>query len=163
MAITITDKNGNVIDELTQWDSNITLQIHGLSLKEAPVIHFSNKSSDKSFAVGSTLTDGIIETIVPNILLEESEPILIHIYIYDIDTKEGRTVEYIKLPIRSKKKPNDYIYKENISVVNVVALSNQIRDLKLKIPTGAVKNGNTLSFTTTINGATTTLFSVDLT
>lgn len=163
MAVTITDKNGNIINKLTQWDSNVSLYIHGLNLSYSPVVHFSNKDSTKSYAVGSTLDNGVIKTAVPNVLLEESQQITIHIYTYDTDTKEGRTIEVLKLSVEPKKKPDDYIYTENIEVVNVVALNNQIKDLKLKIPTGAVKNGNTLSFTTTINGVTTTLFSVDLT
>ena len=162
MAITITDVYGKVIDEFTQWDSNITIYIHGLDLSKPPAIHFSNQSSNKSYSTGSTLEDDIIVTTVPNILLEQTETISIYVYTYNIDTKEGRTVEIAKKPVRPKKKPDDYIYEENITVVNVVALNNQVRDLSKIVPTGGVLNDNIIQFTSDFNGTELNVFSVDL-
>lgn len=162
MSATITDKNGNVIEEFTQWDSNRTIYIHGLDVNEPPVVHFSNRISKKSYPVESELNDGVIITEVPNILLEESEPIAIHIYTYDIDTMEGRTIELIKVPVRSKMKPDDYVHKENITVVNVVALNTKVKELIRTLPTNGRLNGTTLEITTVVNGVTVVLFSIDL-
>lgn len=162
MAITITDVYGNVIDEFTQWDSNRTIYIHGLDLAKPPAIHFSTQSSTKSYSAGSTLENDVIVTTVPNILLEQTETISIYVYSYNIDTREGQTVEIAKKPVRPKKKPDDYIYKENVTVVNVVALNNQVRDLSRIITTGGVLEDNIIQFTSDFNGIELDVFKVDL-
>ena len=162
MAATITDKEGNVIDHLTQWDTNVSIYIHGLTVDTPPVIHFSSPTSTKSYSVGSTLNENIIETVVPNILLEQPDPISVHIYTYDNDTKQGRTIEVATLPVHPKKRPDDYMYVENITVVNILALNNQVKKMLTMIPTGCRKNGDVLEFTTDIGGKTVVLFTTSL-
>ena len=163
MAATITDKNGNIIESLTQWDSNVSIYIHGLQVAPAPVIHFTSKNQDKTLPVGSEIDEhGVIKTVVPNILLEDDATIIIYVYAYNDDTKEGRTIERLTIPVDSKKKPDDYVYKENISVVNIVSLSNQIRVLRKMIPTGGFKRDNSLVFTRVEDGETMEIFTIDL-
>ena len=162
MTATVTDKQGNVIEELTQWDSNRTIYIHGLTVDFPPAVHFSNGYSKKSYSSGSTLEDDVIVTTIPNVLLEQSDPISIYIYDYNVDTREGRTIELVKLPVRPKKKPDDYIYKENVTVVNVVALNNYVRDLYALLPNEGSINGYELKINNETNGRVSTLFSFNL-
>lgn len=162
MAITITDKYGNVIDEFTQWDINRTIYIHGLDFEIPPVIQFSNNSSIKTYGTESILDNDVIITSVPNILLEQNETISIYVYTYDINTREGLTVEIAKKPVRPKKKPDDYIYQENISVVNIVALNNRVSNLYKIVPTGGHLNDNIIQLTSDLNGSEVDVFTVDL-
>lgn len=120
------DNKGNIIRFLTQWDLNVGLFIKKSefpdTFKEEDFneieFHFCNKNSSESFILSKeliTLLEEEIKIFVPNILLQESLPVIL--YICDIthppQTDVGRRVFLsLELPVRPRPKPQDYVYEE---------------------------------------------------
>lgn len=132
--ITCLDENKNPIEYLTQWDSNQTIYFNNPGLSEAPIIHFCNTKSKTAYAVKSELLDSdTIKTEIPNLLLQQ--PYRIYVYLHEYYTGEmiGKTLYCGKIDVREKTKPNDYFYVENVKPVNVIALAQEVRELKSRV------------------------------
>lgn len=128
--ITFTDENNNPIEELTQWNVNNTLYIHGLELSEPPFVHFANRKSETALPVESTIEGDAIVAPIPNILLQQDLQLLVYIYEYAKDTYVGKTTHIYEIPIRSKIRPDDYLFEENIKGINALVLDYNIRKLQ---------------------------------
>ena len=131
VEIACLDSLGNVITGLTQWDVNQTIYFHGLNPDEnnPPLIHFCNIKNDRAHACESTVSDGVISVTIPNELLAQALLIYVYIYDYDWDTKIGKTIYISKIPVCAKIRPNDYVFEENVSGVNLVKLDSNVRYL----------------------------------
>lgn len=112
------DVDGNSINYLTQWDSNCRLYIpmDGYNLSETPEIHFCNKKSSEALPVTCDILDNTLITEVPNELLQESFPIIGHIYLsntFSDGVTEQKTCITFIIPVKERVKPADYIYVSN--------------------------------------------------
>lgn len=117
--ITCYDSEGYPITHLTQWDIDQTLVVEDSYITEhhekPPNFHFCNKYSENALVVETKLDDeGRITADVPNILLQEGTPIVAYVYIYGIDGVEGysKSLYTIRIPVRPRPKPDDYMYTE---------------------------------------------------
>lgn len=127
--LNITDRDGNQIDHLTQYDKDITLYIRGLNLTDAPECQFFNSSSISAQRVQSTISDGVISVIIPNNLLTQSLLIKMYVYVYDTVDNSAKTKYVANIPVRAKLKPDDYIYEENQDEIDIYAMRNNIQTL----------------------------------
>ena len=111
--ITCYDSDGVALKQLYQWDMNQTITIKGADVSPLPLVHFCNKLSDKAIVVEPTLSGNDLKAAIPNILLQQPEPLIV--YIYQQTTGDGdRTRVSIYIPIVPRKEPEDYIFEENI-------------------------------------------------
>lgn len=132
LEITCTDSQGNPLRELTQWDVNQKIYIKNTDIKNTPVVHFCNDTSENAYSVNSRLENGIIVADIPNVLLTEHERIWVYIYDYNDESLSGKTTYVGKILVKKKTKPDDYIFKEDILGVNISALNNKVKSLDLR-------------------------------
>lgn len=132
--LTCYDVDGNVIDHLTQWDVDqkivITIKDQDKNyLSIPPNIHFSNVKRSEALVVRSTVTnDDTITADIPNILLQESYPLLVYVYLTDSDdVSSQKTILSTEIPIRKRSKPSDYAYVENIERITANQIKKEIR------------------------------------
>lgn len=129
MKLHFYDQYGNRLENLTQWDSNAIIQITSYPHTVAPVFHFTNHSEDESLTVRSTISQGTVSVVVPNVLLTRSRPIDVFVFQYDSASDEGRTIYHERIPVISKRKPNDYEYIDNTKIIEVSTLQMQLEAL----------------------------------
>lgn len=112
-------------DPLTQWDVNQSLKISGLSIKSAPTILFSNRVSVTAEPVAATLGENnIISCDIPNGLLTENYPIVA--YVRSETNGTLATIAKIKIPVIPAKKPDDYFFIENITIITYESILSRI-------------------------------------
>ena len=90
--VTCWDSYDRVIEGFTQWDINQTIYLKNVyddfGLTEAPMFHFCNKNSKEALVVQSTVEDNnVIAVKVPNILLQESYPLIAYMYVYSLPSE----------------------------------------------------------------------------
>lgn len=130
MKLHLYDQYSNRINNLTQWDSNVILQLRNYKYGAAPVVHFSNENSESSYTVYSTLNDGTVSVVVPNILLTTANTIInVFFFQYDSVTDEGRVLYHFTLPVTPKPKPNDYEYVDNTDIIEISTLGLRLEAL----------------------------------
>lgn len=129
MNLHLYDQYGNGLINLTQWDSNVIIKIYDYPHTEPPIFHFTNKTENESLTTRSTISEGVVSVVVPNILLTRSRPIEVFVFQYDTPSNEGRTIYYERLPVRQKQKPNDYEYVDNTDIIELSALGERLRYL----------------------------------
>lgn len=144
--VTCWDSYDRVIENLTQWDINQILYLKNIyddfGLTEAPMFHFCNKNSIEALVVQSTIEDNnVIAVKVPNILLQESFPLIAYMYVYYIPSEQkiddltdvvssasAKTLVAIKLAVKPRVKPSQYKYVENIDSLTVAQIEKEIKD-----------------------------------
>ena len=120
------DSYGDSIDCFTQWDFNQELYIKDWQYDYMPIFHFTNTKSDVALVLkGSIEPDGRAKTNVPNVLLQESYPIIV--YVYYEEENSGKTIRFSKIPVRKRPKPHDYEYTENVEYINWIKLEAEAR------------------------------------
>lgn len=122
-------------DVLTQWDTNQVLKITGLNFDGIPSILFSNNISMTADPVPAAMSGNTVICDIPNILLTNYYPIIAYVRITKNSTVS--TMCKIKIPVIPSKKPEDYIYIENISVITYTDLLSEIRS---KVSMSVYKN-----------------------
>lgn len=127
------DLEGNSLDCLTQWDINQILYIEW-EYNSTPIFHFCNTKSDRALVVnGSTKENGRVKAHIPNILLQESHPIIVFVYLQDDDNESGKTVCVSEIPVNKKPKPQNYTYEENIEYISWAKLESEARTYLLEL------------------------------
>lgn len=111
-------------DSVYQWDQNQTLRITGENVDEITAIHFCNKKCDTAIVVGVARNDEEIIAQIPNSLLEEPYDVIA--YVHTIDDNQAKTIEIISIPVIKRVKPDDYIFVENVEIVNFERLESDI-------------------------------------
>lgn len=110
------DSYGNSVDSFTQWDLDwiLTINLEDYNLSFAPEVHFCNKNSKMALIMQSTVNaDGKSITVkVPNILLQESYPVFIYVYLNDNKDSSTKTIVFDEVPVKKRTKPDDYVYTE---------------------------------------------------
>lgn len=128
MSIVCYDSDNKVLKRLYQWDTNQTMIVEGASTTPVPVFHFCNRLSNKALVVTPTLVDGRLEVDIPNILLQQTDSIIV--YMYEETLSDGsRTMHTIHIPVVPRPQPSDYEYVENISYPSYALLSARLSTL----------------------------------
>lgn len=125
-----TDKDGNLVERLTQWDVDQYILIGGSGLTEAPKIHFCNTCSKEALVVESVIENDAVKAKIPNILLQEGLLIIAYLYVYapDVSTVSAKTKATIRIPVRPRPKPSNYPYIENVDYISAVKLEEKIKN-----------------------------------
>ena len=122
------DSDGNILKLLYQWDCNQTLYFTGIPTSPTPVFHFCNKNSVEALVVNSTRMDDGVIVDVPNILLQDSNPLIIFIYL-NTGNDGGRTIHAMQVPVVERAKPSDYEYEENVETVSASLVNTRLSQL----------------------------------
>ncbi len=115
-----------------QYDYGQILRIQGQQLPKAVEIHFSlTQSSGNSITRIGTTKDGVTDVPIPDSLLEnsgKSQNYDIYAYIYIEDGTSGNTEYRIRIPVRTRPKPEIHetpeeteLFRETIKAVNDAA------------------------------------------
>lgn len=128
MQVYCFDNDGNLLNNLTQWDIDQYVQIQGTGLTDPPKVHFCNKKSTKALVVESEISDSIVKVKVPNVLLEDDLLIFAYLYVRapDVSDVSAKTQAVIRIPVRSRPKPSNHPYIEDIDYMSAVALDEKI-------------------------------------
>lgn len=122
------DLKGKLIENLTQWDQNQYIVIKDLpALSTAPLVHFQNMESTEALVVKTTLEDNEVTVQVPNKLLQESLRIDAYVYYYE-ELTSARSIAIVRIPVRKRAKPSDYLYVENIDITSVAQIEQKVND-----------------------------------
>lgn len=112
-------------DSLTQWDLNQELQIVGIEVTKAPIITFSNRMVTEAIPVQSELSNGVIKSIIPNVLLQKADNIVAHLC--EKANGKYKAFEKIVIPVKKRKIPSDYTYMDNVPA-DTYALMVKVRE-----------------------------------
>lgn len=124
--IFVLDERGNYINQLTQWDLNREIVIKDFEYNTSPVFHFCNQSSDESIVVNGELNNNTISVKIPNILLENTIPILVYVCLCDNEKNIVATINHFEIPIRKRAKPKDYVYVQNTDYIRISDLKDEL-------------------------------------
>ena len=111
-------------DSVYQWDQNQTLRITGENVDEITAIHFCNKKCDTAIVVSVVRDDEGVTASIPNLLLEAPYDVIA--YVHTIDDNQAKTIEIISIPVIKRVKPDDYIFVENVDILNFERLESDI-------------------------------------
>ena len=130
LSISCFDYDYNKLDRLYQWDLNQVIRISGLEDFDVPVFHFCNQNSEKALVVIPEVIDGYVVADIPNILLNESLPLIIYLYDNNGDDFDGfRTIHRITIPVTPRPKPDTYEYTNNVTPITYELLNARINSL----------------------------------
>lgn len=116
------DSDGNELEVLYQWDLNQSITIRGGVIPPSAVFHFCNRSSSLALVVTPEISGSDLVVSVPNVLLQQSEPIIA--YAYTDTAGDGyRTIQAIHIPVIPRAKPEDYEYEENIDYISLAIVN----------------------------------------
>lgn len=119
--------NRYTVESLYQWDTNQVLEISGLSLPSVPEIHFTNETMDRAIVKQATMDGtGVITVDVPNSLLQKPYKIKAYVCIYEGETFE--TLYTLDIPVKARKKPNDYTIEDDPEIYSFNALENKVNN-----------------------------------
>ena len=111
--------------EFYQWDTN--QKITSSTFNVGDEIHFFNIRQTNSLVVFTYELDNKIVADVPNILLQNSYPIIAYRVYVDDDGKS--TIEEQQFKVKQKPKPEDYVYTET-EVLNYSNLNDRVTTLE---------------------------------
>lgn len=117
-------------DSFYQWDVN--QKITSTKLKEGDEVHFANDRSGEAFVVKAYKYNHIVVADVPNILLQQTNKILVYRYV--TDGVSELTVCEKSFDVFARPKPTDYIYTETDCIT--------VQDFVFKALEEAKENGD---------------------
>lgn len=136
--LTCYDGNGDTIHALTQWDLNQIIYIDNVGFAAAPIAYFNDNCGKHSYVVKTELVGNSVKIVIPNLLLQRYEPIIIGLCIYDSSDNISRTKYFIKIPVRKTEMPDDYLYTENTEEITLSnmqlllnALDKKVEEMKI--------------------------------
>lgn len=124
------DENGDSIDKLSQWDTNLELFINW-EYSVTPIFHFYNTNSRKILVVKGLINSekNTAQASIPNILLQESYPIIVFVYLEQETATgylKGESIYNFQIPVYEKPKPQDYKYVENTEYISWIKLEQNL-------------------------------------
>lgn len=120
------------VEPLYQWDTNQVLEIRGLSLSEAPEIHFTNDAMERSIVRYSTMDEaGVIRVVIPNSLLQKQYSITAYIGIREDNTY--KSLYTIVVPIKARKMPTDYTIENDEEIYSFNELERLVTDAVTRV------------------------------
>lgn len=135
------DKKYATASGLWQWDYGQVLRIQGLSLPTAVEIHFSlqEKGGEATTRIGTT-KDGVTDVVIPDSMLENggtSADYAVYAFVYLTDDNSGETEYKIKMPVRTRPKPEGFTGSSDTSMAAIIKTVNEIADDKVSVPSVA--------------------------
>lgn len=127
----IRDSDGNKLDYLVQWDMNRSIVIdNSFGISEPPTFHFCNSKSKEALVVISEIKGSEICVKIPNRILQEPFPVFMYVYTHDMDATmpEDKTIAAIRIELKPRVKPSDYLYVENVDKITADRLENMIKE-----------------------------------
>lgn len=112
-------------DSFYQWDVN--QKITSAKLKEGDEVHFANDRSGEAFVVKAYKHNHIVVADVPNILLQQTNKILVYRYV--TDGVSELTVCEKAFDVVARPKPADYVYTET-EILSYETLDERITKLE---------------------------------
>lgn len=126
---------------LTQWDKGQTVCFETLGLTTPPVVHWCNRMSEEALQVKATLKNNKFYVAVPNSLLQEPYPLIGYVY-FSESNSISETIAQIRIPVKSRQKPSDYHYINNVDFV----VSYQVGTFQFTTNSSAGTKTYTLTF-----------------
>lgn len=124
-------------NKLTQWDYGRILRIEGLKLPTAVRIDFGISGSQTTISRIGITKDGVTDAAIPDSLLEQSKNLVAYVYVND--TKEGKTVRTINIPLEARAEPEEHdspeskaLFAEAIEMINDVAVRAENAEIAAK-------------------------------
>lgn len=124
-------------NKVTQWDYGRILRIEGLKLPAAVRIDFGISGSQTTISRIGIAKDGVTDAAIPDSLLEQSKNLVAYVYVND--TKEGKTVRTINIPLEARAEPEEYdnpeskaLFAEAIEMINGVAVRAENAEITAK-------------------------------
>lgn len=126
--------NKTVTNAPYQWSYGQILRITGLELPDGIEIHFSlSEKVGIAYRAPGTNKDGATEVKIPQFIFENEgtrrESYKGYVFIYPSDPDSGETTHKIILNIKTRPRPEDYIYNEE-ELATYKALEKRILDLE---------------------------------
>jgi uncharacterized protein (UPF0335 family) len=100
---------------LYQWDYGQSLEIKGLDIHDNVWVQFAmNPYGGEAIPVVTKVNDGVITANIPAFVFEKetSQNYNAYAFVYVSNADSGETVKVIKLNIKARPKPEDYVYTE---------------------------------------------------
>lgn len=136
-SISLLDDEERIINYFTQWDINQDIYIDKGNVATCPWFHFANDNMKEALGAEATEVSEKYMVRVPNTLLQEDLPI--NIWIYVINKDSSKTFYTFRVPVISRLKPPDYVYKDTNSVNDALG---RINVLDAKVDATLKKIGN---------------------
>lgn len=109
IRVTFPDNVNDIVsvEKLHQWDVGQSLQISGLDLYVAPMVHFATKAEDTAYVVQSEMSNGNITVVIPDKVLSHGYPIIAYVY-YEVGL-DKKTIKSVTIPVVKRQKPKDWV------------------------------------------------------
>lgn len=146
--ITVYDKNGDILNYLTQWDKNVEIKLKDVNLSKATYVHFFNCNSKEAMVMTATYKDGILSSQVPNDILTEPHSITGYIWVdedstdYGDKTKEHKSIYGFRLMVRKCPKPLNQVYEDQKEFITFDKILSDAKGSSLLTQSYAVGNTN---------------------
>ncbi len=124
-------------DSFYQWDVN--QRITSTKIKEGDEVHFANDRSGEAFVVKAYKHNHVVVADVPNILLQQTNKILVYRYV--TDGASEHTVNEKVFDVLARPKPSDYIYTET-EILSYETLDERITKLEKNGGSGGGSGGS---------------------
>lgn len=107
MANLTVHRPGYSIRALFQWDRGQVLEIHGLSLRSAPEVHFAQEGAALAEVQQSTMdARGVVYARIPDAMLQSAADI--RVWVVEEIGQASSTRREIVIPVIGREKPADY-------------------------------------------------------
>lgn len=127
MAIVKVENKTYEVDRLYQWDLNQVLEIRGLSMAQAPEVHFTTNTMVRAVRVFADMdATGVITAAIPNALLQKADSIRAIICL-----REGEAFKScyeILIPVKARPQPADYTLTTDADTYSFIELENLVYD-----------------------------------
>lgn len=126
--VEIYDSDGNSINSLVQWDTNVYIYIKHPMIKSAYTVHFFNKDSSEALLVESEFENNTLKVKVPNDLLTCSKNIYGYVVVYFSGSETERSLCGFDIAVKKRPKPSDYIYTSDPDYLTVTSLFEKTKN-----------------------------------
>lgn len=118
MTTTVYFDNGfdtAIVYGLHQWDRDTTLEIKGVNINGNAWVQFSmDESGGTAIPVYTKVENDVISAEIPGFVFEKetTKNYVAYAFVYETNIDYGKTIKTIKLNIKARPKPDDYVYTE---------------------------------------------------
>lgn len=146
--ITVYNKDGDVLNYLTQWDKNVVIQLKDANLSKATYVHFFNCNSKEGMIMAATYKDGILSTQVPNDILTEPHTITGYVWVdedpddINYESDEHKSVYCFRIMVRKHPKPLNQIYEDQKEFITFDKILSDAKGYSLLTQSYAIGNTN---------------------
>ena len=113
---------------LYQWDTGRKIRITDVGNATVSEVHFAAKNDSNALVVNLENQEGSICAKIPNVLLQDTEPIIAYVVVLNDD---GRFTKYKKeVSITPRQKPDDYIYTQE-EILTYKKLEDKLNEIEL--------------------------------